>query len=212
MGRGDDTAERYTPQERITDEEAKAFLEAGTPGKIVERLQPLIISIIRRHTMVMVTDECYADVLQEGNIGCMEATKSWKYGKGASIGTWSYQYIKRHVLREVDRQYEFYRHNVTTDYSESYEDEDASDVHPSDAAYGEAQGAGERAMEWTAEYERIAAVLYPRDRLILDYLRDGFTVREIAEFLGVSIGSAQNDIANVKFVVKNIEQNLNLMA
>ena len=205
MGRSDYYPERETP--RITDREANRLIRQGNVQELYFRLQRLVPYIIQKHTPLLRDSSIFDDAMQEGNIGLLKSFESWKFGAGASISTWAYPYIKRAVLKEIDRQFDYYRQNFTTDFSELLDDESATPTNPTDQAYDEVEGAGERAMKWQAEYDRVSELLGPREALLLDFLRDGLTIREVAEFLGVSAGTAKSQLDNVKDKVKSFEQN-----
>ena len=70
-------------------------------------------------------------------------------------------------------------------------------LHKNDT-YDEQEGAGQRRMQWEAEYFSISHKLTPQERALLGMLKDGHTQREIAEYLGCSQPTIQRSVVNLQ--------------
>lgn len=177
---------------RIPDEEIVSLRAAGAVTEIFKSVAGIPPYLLQKHWPVLMTDPVGQDVIQEGNIGILMAINSWKYGAGSSFDTWAFQYAKRYMSAEVDKQFNYNAHNMQHDFSDvpaqadsDYSDEIFDSLHPHDWDSGGemvTESAAKRAMEWEYDYQKIRNSLPRRDAILLDLLCEGCSVREMARF------------------------------
>lgn len=185
---------RQTERVDLTDDEAQALIDSGDTEAVFRSLMKLVPYIVQKHVSDGLRRENYQDMIQEGNIGLLSAVKSWKHGRGMSLSSWAYMYIKRAVTREASRDVAFLQHHDFFDFNEdsSFDESENSDnfrlqqesenplVDPSD------DGEWERAQEWTARFRALRKRFNARDKIILDALLEGRTQEYISRATGIS--------------------------
>ncbi len=70
-------------------------------GRLIEANLKLVVSIAKAFKRTMMPLE---DIIQEGNIGLIQATKSFDYKRGYRFSTYASYWIKHYIRRALERQ------------------------------------------------------------------------------------------------------------
>jgi len=143
-----------------------------------------------------------------------KALRTYKPTKGTRVGTWGWLLIKHAMMNYLARRDNMERREVawlgewaTEDATEFNWDGDAEifqSLEDDRGYYVEPTGAGERAMIWKAEYDKLHAKLSPRGQIILDMLLAGETQEAIGERLGISQSRVARLIAKMTTKIRSL--------
>lgn len=161
-----------------------------------------------------IDDPYFDELVSEAYLGATKALLSWNPQGGMSLESWTWRLAKNRVLNYLSkllraRDYETGEQSGTLLIDDGFEDELEPPQHDDRGWFGERVGAGQRSMEWQAEYELMIRRLCDRDASILEMMLTGITQQEMGRVLGLS----QSRVARLIGLLKtqlNVHENQEL--
>lgn len=183
---------RALPDIRLTDDEALELKCCNKTTELFETVAPMVTFIAQKYVYDAHQRENYQDLIQEGNLAILLAIDSWQAGKGMAFSSWCYMYIRKAIVREMQRDIKFDNQHVNIDFDFTYDAEVAAGSRSTGYDHDDLEdivsddGEWQRAQDEKARYRAIHAALPERDQILLDNLLQGHTQERIARCLGVS--------------------------
>lgn len=92
--------------EDIGREHAQYILNGDRESRdrLIVKLLPVVLLLVRK---LNVPRDFIDDCIQAGNLAIMQAIESWESAHARTLASWAYVYVRRDILREMDKLREF---------------------------------------------------------------------------------------------------------
>ena len=170
---------RSLPDVRLTDDETKLMLSQGKKEEVFSTLMKIVPFVAQRYIFDIHRREDYQDIIQEGNLAVWKCIESWR-PRGMTIASWAHMYAKKAMITAVQRDLKYIDNHEEIDLDQDIDSTELGSDYTD-------EGAWEKAQESAATYRRIVARLSnPRDKYMLNMLKEGMTQTEISRLLNIS--------------------------
>ncbi len=190
------THPKLSPQEVLA-------LHREDQTKLVENVASHIVpQMALGHLKRYHEDAVYDDLIQAAMIGIWEAVIAFDPRKEVEVYTFAAELARREVydtLKAENRHCDLVSlEEILEEGEEHYEDA------LSDIAYGEEQGAAERAMEFEYDFGQVLKRLTPEEQTIMLMLKEGYSQAEIAQEMKTSQSTIFRRIKEIEKKVLNL--------